>query len=81
MTDQLADSAGRLFGAHVDKSVIAAAEDGAFPRALWDAMTEAGFTAALLPEEAGGFGATVAEAMSLLRAAAAHAAPPARILT
>ncbi len=75
MTDQLADSAGRLFGAHVDKSVIAAAEDGAFPRALWDAMTEVGFTAALLPEEAGGFGATVAEAMSLLRAAAAHAAP------
>ena len=75
MTDQLAESAERLFSAHVDKVVIAASEDGAFPWTLWNALTEAGFTAALLPEEAGGFGATVAEAMSLLRTAAAHAAP------
>ncbi len=75
MSDQLADSAERLFTANTGKAVIRLAEDGAFPHALWNAVTEAGFTAALLPEHAGGFGATVAEAMSLLRISAAHAAP------
>jgi len=75
MSDQLADSAERLFAANAGKNVIRSAEDGTFPHALWDAVTQAGFTAALLPEDAGGFGATVAEAMALLRIAAAHAAP------
>jgi len=75
MSDQLAESAERLFTNHATKAVIHAAEDGVFPNALWTAVTEAGFTAALLPENAGGFGATVAEAMSLLQVAAAHAAP------
>jgi acyl-CoA dehydrogenase len=75
MSDQLADSAERLFAMNTGKAVTRAAEDGAFPHALWNAVTEAGFTAALLPEHAGGFGATAAEAMSLLRIAAAHAAP------
>ena len=75
MTDQLADSAERLFGTHASKDVLRSAETGAWPRALWDAVEEAGFTAALLPEAAGGFGATAAEALSLLRVAAAHAAP------
>ena len=75
MSDPLADSAERLFTAHAGKAVIRAAEDGVFPQALWDAVTRAGFTAALLPEHAGGVGATVAEAMALLRIAAAHAAP------
>ena len=75
MSDPLADSAERLFAAHAGKDVIRAAEDGVFPQALWDAVTAAGFTAALLPEHAGGVGATVAEAVALLRIAAAHAAP------
>ena len=75
MSDQLADSAERLFASHTGKDVLRAAGDGAFPQALWDAVTEAGFTAALLPEAAGGFGATVAEAMQVLRVSAAHAAP------
>jgi acyl-CoA dehydrogenase len=75
MTDQLADSAEKLFTTHAGKDVLRAAEDGIFPQALWDAVVEAGFTAALLPEEAGGFGATVAEAMGLLRISAAYAAP------
>ncbi len=75
MSDPLADSAERLFAAHAGKDVRRSAEDGAFPQALWDAVADAGFTAALLPEAAGGFGATVAEAMGLLRISAAHAAP------
>lgn len=75
MTDQLTDSAERLFGSLVTKGVIRAAEAGTFPLALWDAVTDAGFTAALLPEGSGGFGATVPEAMRLLQVSAAHAAP------
>ena len=75
MGDELADSAGRLFGAHVDKAVLRAAGEGRFPAALWTAVAEAGYTAALLPEAAGGFGATVAEALRLVRIAAEHAAP------
>ena len=75
MSDALRDSAERLFATHTGRDVLRAADAGTFPQALWDAVTEAGFAAALLPEEAGGFGATVAEAMGLLHVAAAHAAP------
>jgi acyl-CoA dehydrogenase len=75
MSDQLADSAERLFATYVTKDVLKAADAGSFPAALWAAVTEAGYTAALLPEEAGGFGATVAEAMRLLQISAAHTAP------
>ena len=75
MSDQLADSAERLFSTHCSKDVLREAEQGVFPAALWEAVVEAGFTAALLPEEAGGFGATVAEAMRLLQSSAAHTAP------
>ena len=75
MSDQLADSAERLFAAHTGKDVLKAAGQGLFPDGLWNAVTQAGFTAALLPEDAGGFGATVHEAMGLLQVSAAHAAP------
>jgi acyl-CoA dehydrogenase len=75
MTDQLADSAERLFATHGGKDILRAAEDGIWPQALWNAVEEAGFCAALLPEAAGGFGATVPEAFALLRVAAGHSAP------
>ena len=75
MSDQLTDSAQRLFAAHSGKDTLRSAESGAWPQALWDAVEEAGFTTALLPESSGGFGASPVEAMGLLRAAAAHAAP------
>ena len=75
MSDQLADSAQKLFSQHVDKDLLKAAEKGDFPQALWVAVVEAGFTAALLPEAAGGFGASVAEALRLLQIAAEHTAP------
>ncbi|MGI4946240.1 MAG: acyl-CoA dehydrogenase family protein [Janthinobacterium lividum] len=75
MSDQLADSAERLFGGHIDKALLREAETGRFPQALWDEVTAAGFTAALLPEEAGGFGATVTEAMRILQISASFNAP------
>ena len=75
MSDQLADSAERLFGGRIDKALLHAAGEGRFPQALWDEVTGAGFTAALLPEEAGGFGATVTEAMRILQISASFNAP------
>ncbi len=75
MTDPLAESAERLFQAHADKDVLRKAEAGVWPHALWEAVEQAGFCTALLPEQAGGFGVTTAEAFALLRVAAAHAAP------
>jgi acyl-CoA dehydrogenase len=75
MSDQLADSAERLFGSLVTKDVLRAAGEGRFPQVLWDAVSEAGFTAALLPEDSGGFGATTAEAMRIVQIAANHTAP------
>ncbi|MGX7706682.1 acyl-CoA dehydrogenase family protein [Methylobacterium sp. Gmos1] len=75
MSDQLADSAERLFASQVSKTVLQAADGGHWPTALWAAVEDAGFTAALLPEESGGFGASAAEAFGLVRVAAAHAAP------
>ena len=75
MSDELTDTAHRLFKASLTREVRQSAEQGMFSQTLWDALTEAGFTAALLPETAGGFGLSVAEAMSVLNVSAAYAAP------
>ncbi len=75
MSDQLAESAERLFSGHCGPEVLKAADAGGFAQALWDAVAGAGFTAALLPEAAGGFGVTVADAMRLLQISARFAAP------
>jgi acyl-CoA dehydrogenase len=73
--DLLLDSAERLFTTHATKEVVKAAGTGVWPRALWRAVEEAGFCAAMLPEEAGGFGASVTDAVDLVRVAAFHTAP------
>lgn len=75
MTDPLSETAERLFALHCGKDVVQAAQTGPFPQSLWGAVVDAGFTAALLPEHAGGFGATAPEAMAVLQVSAAHAAP------
>jgi len=66
----LHDSAMRLFGDHVSPRVIDAAEDGAWPAALWDAVGEAGYLDVLAEGPEG-----MAEAATILRAAGYHAAP------
>lgn len=73
--DLLRDTAARLFQAHCDTAVLRATDGGTWPQDLWAATEEAGLTKALLPESAGGFGVPVADALSLLRVAAAHSAP------
>jgi len=73
--DMLRESAARLFQSACDTATLRAADHGTWPAALWQAVEEAGLTKALLPEAAGGFGVSVPDALSLLRVAAAHAAP------
>lgn len=82
-TDAFDDSAGgllretadRLFQAHCDTATLRSADGGTWPAALWAAIEEAALHRALVPEEAGGFGVAIQDALSLLKVAGAHAAP------
>jgi acyl-CoA dehydrogenase len=66
----LYDSALRLFGDLATTPVLAAAESGTWPEALWAAVAAAGYLDVL----ADGLGG-MAEAATILRAAGHHAAP------
>lgn len=71
----LVDTAERLFEAHCDKATLIAAETGDWPSKLWGAVEEAGLPLALVPEDAGGVGLEVPDALAALRVSARHAAP------
>jgi acyl-CoA dehydrogenase len=71
----LLEMADRLFGDLCDPKMLAAAETGQWPEAAWAAVETAGLPGALIPESAGGFGASPVEALSVLRAAGEHALP------
>jgi acyl-CoA dehydrogenase len=73
-TDLLRETATRLFQEHCEAPALRAAET-AWPQAAWDAVEEAGLHRALVPEDAGGYGVPVADALSLLRVAGEHALP------
>lgn len=69
------DTAERLFAEHVTPVSIADAERRIFPDALFDALHETGISAMLVPEEWGGIGADLGDAVAILRLAGRHAAP------
>ena len=69
------DTAARMFEALCGPQVVAAAEDGEWPRALWEALEEAGLTRAWVPEQFGGPGTSLADGFALARLAGAYAAP------
>ncbi len=71
----LRETATRLFQAHTEPKVLREAEQGVWPAAAWAAVEEAGLHLALVPEEAGGFGVAVPDALSLVRVAGEHALP------
>ena len=71
----LAETSARLFGEHVTKGVLEAAEKGAWPDDLWSAVEENGLSKPLVPEAQGGAGAGWAEAFVILHAAGRFAAP------
>ena len=69
------EAAERLFEKHCSAENMRRAEGGEFPQALWRALTEAGYTSALVPESAGGAGLEMSDALSLLVSAGRHALP------
>ncbi len=73
--DLVREAAERLFEKHCNAETMRRADGGEFPQALWRALTEAGYTSALVPESAGGAGLEMADALSLLVSAGRHALP------
>lgn len=71
----LRETANRLLADRLTPAARAQGAAGEWPAALWAAVDEVGLPAAILPEAAGGFGVPVADALSLLTVAGAHALP------
>ena len=71
----LDETARRVFGGLTGPAALRAAEQESSPASAWSVLAEAGLERALLPEEAGGYGVPMADALRLLRVAGAHALP------
>jgi len=67
--------AAKLFAAHSRWQDVGEAEATGWAQELWNALQQSGFSDVPVPEELGGAGGSVADAVQLLRAAGAHAAP------
>jgi acyl-CoA dehydrogenase len=73
--DELYSAAAKLFAAHSRWEDVAEAEATGWAEQLWKALQQSGFSDVPVPEELGGAGGGVADAVQLLHAAGAHAAP------
>lgn len=73
--NELYDSAAKLFAAHSRWGDVSNAEKAGWAPELWKALQQSGFSDVPVSEELGGAGGSVADAVQLLRAAGAHAAP------
>jgi len=71
----LLETAARLFEAASEDEVFEAVEGGRFPESHWRAIEDNGLVDMLLPEEAGGAGVDVGDAMAVARTAGAFALP------
>jgi acyl-CoA dehydrogenase len=69
------DSVDRLLGDVCDFSVIEQAELDGWCAPVWDPLAQGGFCTISLPEDAGGSGGTLSDAVAVLRACGRHAAP------
>jgi acyl-CoA dehydrogenase len=71
----LLDTAERLFADQMSRAVLDQADQGLWPAHLWQAVEDAGFPLALIPQDIGGFDLDPAEAVGIIRRAGAHAVP------
>ncbi len=71
----IVDTATRIFQDLCEPNTVNEAEQGAWPKALWDALEESGLTLTWVPDEFGGAGAGMADGFAVLRAAGRYAAP------
>jgi acyl-CoA dehydrogenase len=76
MTDPLLlETAERVFADTCSAAQIEDAEARGFAPRVWDAVAQIGFPRLGLPEEAGGVGGTMGDALAVLKLAGRHAAP------
>jgi acyl-CoA dehydrogenase len=73
--NELYGAATKLFATHSRWEDVGEAEATGWAPQLWNALQQSGFSDVPVPEEQGGAGGSVADAVELLRAAGAHAAP------
>jgi acyl-CoA dehydrogenase len=71
----ISETADRIFREQSDKDFIDAAESGTWPEQMWLTVEDAGLTLAAVPEEFGGAGGALGDAMAVLREAGRHAVP------
>ena len=71
----LVETVDRLLDEVCTYAVVEQAEYDGWCAPAWDALAEAGFTRLSIPETAGGSGGSLGDAMAVLRAIGAHAAP------
>ena len=69
------DTTDRLLSELCGPEVVTAAEDGAWPKALWEALHESALTRAWIPETLGGPGTSLADGFAIVRLAGTHAGP------
>jgi acyl-CoA dehydrogenase len=72
---ELHSVATKLFDEYCSWEVVGEAEASGWAEQLWQAIQQTGFADVPVPEELGGAGGGIADAVQLLRAAGAHAAP------
>jgi alkylation response protein AidB-like acyl-CoA dehydrogenase len=71
----IADTATRIFRDLCEPNTVNEAENGEWPKALWDTLEESGLTLAWVPDELGGAGAALADGFAVLHVAGRFAAP------
>jgi acyl-CoA dehydrogenase len=75
MRELLLDSASRLFAEGYESDVHDRVDAGEWPTDLWAAIDDNGLPTVLVPEDKGGVGLTLSDAMAILRLAGAFAVP------
>jgi acyl-CoA dehydrogenase len=71
----IVDTATRIFQDLCEPATVNDAENGVWPKALWNALDESGLPLTWVPEDLGGAGATMADGFAVLRVAGRFAAP------
>ncbi|MES2320802.1 MAG: acyl-CoA dehydrogenase family protein [Pseudomonadota bacterium] len=75
ISDMLADQLERLFAREVTSTLLAKSEQGCFPAALWQQVSEMGVVEALASDANGGSGLGWADIEAVVRTCGRHAAP------
>jgi acyl-CoA dehydrogenase len=73
--DMLVETARRLFQDYCAPELLKASNEGALSQNLWAALSEAGFTKALVSEQSGGTGLSLADGLALLIEAGRFSVP------